>query len=93
MAHDLKKKSQELETLLFIYGEAMPVLKIKKLLGLDSDEFAPVLKNLEEKLADSGLMLVSHNDSFQLTTRPEHASLVSGIVKEELNEELTPPAL
>lgn len=93
MAHDLKTKSQELEVLLFIYGEAMPVLKIKKLLGLDSDELAPVLKNLEEKLAASGLMLVSHNDSLQLTTRPEHASLVGGIVKEELNEELTPPAL
>jgi len=93
MAYDLNKKSQELEVLLFIYGEAMPVSKIKKLLSLDSAELVLVKKKLEERLLASGLMFISHNDSFQLTTKPEYTSLVSEIVKMELNEELTSAAL
>jgi len=93
MAYDPIKKSRELEALLFIYGEAMPVSKIKKLLKLDSQEFALVQKNLDDRLKAGGLVLISNDDSLQLSTGPEHALLVNEVVKAELNEDLTPPAL
>jgi segregation and condensation protein B len=88
-----KNLAGALEALLFIYGEPMSLKKAQELLRLTKDELKVVLKELEDRLTTSGLLLLSHNGSIQLVTRPEHATLINDIVKLELSEELTPAAL
>src|SRR3989338_10214239 len=91
--YDVNKKSKELEALLFIYGEAIPISKVMALLKLTSDELLPVLDHLKVRLTSGGLTIVRHTASLQLVTKSEHAALVKEIVTSELQEELTSAAL
>jgi segregation and condensation protein B len=87
------QKSKELEALLFIYGEAMPTTKILKLLELKATELPLVVGLLEKKLLDGALVILKHDASLQLVSRPQYADLLKKIITAELEEGLTPPAL
>lgn len=93
MTDSINQKSQELEALLFIYGEAMPLVKIAALLKLSQDELPLILEHLEKRLMAGGLAVVKHAASLQLVTKPEHAALVREIITSELQAELTSAAL
>ncbi len=85
----------ELEALLFIYGEPLPVKKIGPILELKAGEIATVLEEFKKRLelGGRGLTLVFDEDRVQLTTRPEFGKILEKFVKEELSEDLTAASL
>ncbi len=85
----------KIEALLFIYGDALEIKKIAKTLRASEDEVAEAVKQLEGELKSEkcGLFLVSDKEKIQLTTKPDLASLLESVIKEELRENLTPAAL
>jgi len=94
----------QLEALLFIYGEPMATKKIVKILNhrktddretVNAEAVKAALTALKEKLKDAGrgLELILSEDQVQLVTKPEWSAVLGEVVKEELNETLTPAAL
>lgn len=85
----------ELEALLFIYGEPMDFKKIAKTLKITEEEARGATGLLAEELRGDqrGLFLVRDKEKIQLTTKPDFSGLLETVIKEELNENLTPAAL
>ena len=94
----------KLEALLFIYGEPLTLKRIHKILNRGRAGSAPAvtetavneaLTALSEGLKkdDRGLTLILSHEEAQLVTKPEFTELLGEVVKEELNEALTPAAL
>lgn len=89
-------KIAELEVLLFHYGGPLPIKKIAKLIDVKEAECRELIEKLFLSLKEnplSGLMLLRDNDSAQLISKPEFASINEKLTKEEFREELTPAAL
>ncbi len=84
-----------LEALLFVYGELLSIKKAAEVLGVKKEEISEAAKQLSDALAvrGSGLTVMVHDDSLQLVTRSEFASLLQTVIKAELNESLTPASL
>jgi segregation and condensation protein B len=84
-----------LEALLFVYGDLLSIKKASEVLGVKKEEIGIAIKELGELLdkRGSGLTIMMHEDSLQLVTRSEHASLLQAVLKAELNESLTPASL
>ena len=91
----MNKLIPQLEALLFIYGEPMEFKKIAKILKATEEEVKSAADLLGEELRGDqrGLFLVRDKEKIQLTTKPDFSSLLETVIKEELNENLTPAAL
>ena len=90
-----KQLVAQLEALLFIYGEPMTYKKIAQVLKVKEDEVKEAVKIFEENLKQEnrGLSLTVDQEKIQLTTKGEFKKISEEIIKEELNENLTPAAL
>lgn len=88
-------KVAALEALLFVHGEPMPFSKIIKALSISLEELADLIEYYKQLLEQHhrGLLLLSHNESLLLATKPSFESFIEGFIKENLKEELTPAAL
>lgn len=91
----IKKLIGRLEALLFLYGEPMAYKKIAKILEVSENEIKDALGVFSSELASEnrGLSLLIDQEKIQLITKPEFGKLLEGIIKEEVNEALTPAAL
>ncbi|MDP2695930.1 MAG: SMC-Scp complex subunit ScpB [bacterium] len=85
----------QLEALLFIYGEPMTFRKMAQILKIEESEVGPLVESLADKLNKNigGLGLVIEGERAQLTTRGEFTNIAEQIIKEAVNETLTPAAL
>lgn len=85
----------QLEALLFIYGEAMSYKKIAQTLKIKESEVQDLVTTLETNLAaeNRGLSLLVDQNKIQLTTKGQFQNITEEIIKEEVNEALTPAAL
>lgn len=75
--------SAKLEALLFLAGDAVSHSDIARLLNLPATEIPPIIADLQAKLTDRGLALVTTETQVQLTTSPA----VGEYVKEFLQGE------
>ncbi len=91
------KKTLEarIEAILFVHGEPITIKRLTTLLKTDEDKIKNTLESIRKGLADEkrGLDLVIHDGRAELTTSPDLSSLVSGLVKEEMDNKLTPASL
>lgn len=87
------ERARALEAALFIYGEPMSFEKIQGLLKIEAHEVPQLVAELKASLQESGLNLIEHEGSVQLTTHSDFAGMVGAIVKEELSEGLTSASL
>ena len=90
-----KKLSAAVEALLFIYGEPVEIKKISKTLKVKESEVEGALKNLWDDAAreERGIFLFRKEDSVQLVTKPQFAELMQSIIKEDMQENLSPAGL
>jgi len=95
MNQDQNNLSAAIEALLFIYGEPVEIKKIARTLKVEDLEVEEALKNLWEDAAreERGIFLIRKEDSVQLVTKPQFADLMQTIIKEDMQENLTPAAL
>ncbi len=85
-------KSQ-IESILFITGEAIKIDKLAKLTNSSKEEINLVLENLENEYKEKGLRLVKLNDKVQMVTAPENAKIIENIIQSDLKEDLSEAAL
>lgn len=86
----------KLEVLLFSYGEPISLKKASHILNIEERQIETLVRKLEEHLhnsALSGLMLLWKEQNIQLVTKPEYEAVYENLVKEEMQQELTPAAL
>lgn len=88
--NDIMKK---IEAVLFAGAKPFSIKKLGDLIGAPSPDVEAALKEFDEKLEDSSLMLQKVGNEVQLVTRPEYAELVSQVVRDEVLGELTRPQL
>ncbi|MBI4121668.1 MAG: SMC-Scp complex subunit ScpB [Candidatus Ryanbacteria bacterium] len=86
MPQDLTKI---IEALLFVSGEPTSHKDLARLSGADKKAVAMALGELEKNLKERGVRLLSHKDTYALTTAPEVTDIASKIVKERLEGNLT----
>lgn len=91
--HPEKLKSI-LESILFVSGEPMKLLKLAKVADATEVEVETAISGLSEDYAKGrGLRIVRVKDTIQLVTNPENAEFVAELVKGEIQENLSQAAL
>ena len=73
----------EIEALLFVAGEAVPIAKIASALELTQEEIHELLNEMEQLSAAEyrGLMLRRVAGGVQMCTKPEHSQLASSLLE------------
>lgn len=85
----MKELTQSIEAVLFATAEPQQVKKIAERLNSSEEEVLKAVTLLKEQYSDHGIMVVVHEDTVMLASRPEYASIIESIRKEELSKELT----
>lgn len=83
-----------IESLLFISGEPVKIMKLAKIAGVPKAEIENVIMVLsgEYESQGRGLRIIKKGDEIQLVSNPENSSFAEQLVKGELQESLTPAA-
>jgi segregation and condensation protein B len=84
---------QRLEAILFAGAKPYGVKRLAEITDSASKDVEAGLKELEERLRDTGLMLQRSGSEAQMVTRPEFAEDVNRVVREEAEGELTRASL
>ena len=84
-----------IEALLFIYGEPVKIKKLAQIIQTDEETVNKTLEEMRLALEseDRGLKLVVYEGEATLTTKSELGTILQGVIKEEMDAELTPASL
>lgn len=85
----------QLESLLFITTKPLSVQQLARLTQHTVDEVRTALARLMTtyNTGQRGIRLLENGNEYQMTTAPEHATLVADFVEDDLGGELTRPQL
>lgn len=83
----------KIEGILFMKGEPVSIKKLEQILNVSNVEIADALSNLENSLANRGIVLMRKENQITLGTHPELSVLLEEIKKEELNKNLSKASL
>ena len=85
----------KLEALLFLHGEPISIKKATQILKIKEEELNQAVQQLDQLLTQDnrGLCLLNNSGSLQLITKPELSALVKQLVKQDLQNDLSPAAL
>jgi len=84
-----------LESMLFAVGEPITVNKLSDTLNKDKKSIETTLKELakEYELNKRGLRIIRNKDEVQLVSAPENSCYIEKIIKDDLQEDLTPASV
>ena len=80
----------KLEALLFLHGEPISIKKASQILKVKEGELDQIIQQLDQLL---NLCLLNNNKSLQLITKPDLSDLAKQLIKQDLQNDLTPAAL
>lgn len=83
----------QVESLLFVATEPVPVERLAAVLGVDLDQIEQILLILNHEYAGRGLRLQRRGKRVQMVTAPEASDLVGKLLGLELTGKLSPAAL
>lgn len=83
------------ESILFSIGEPISIERLAKTLGKDKDLIKNTVGDLEKdyETENRGLRILIKNEEIQLASAPENSLYLEKLIKDELQEELTPASL
>jgi len=83
------------ESILFSIGEPISIERLAKTVGKDRDSIKNIVQELEKdyETENRGLRILIKNEEIQLTSTPENSLYIEKLIKDELQEELTPASL
>ena len=89
---ELKEVMAELA---FVWGDALPLSEISKILGIRETKALLLAKEMQEEWEEKkfGLLLKIYDQSIQLVTRPEHYAYLSSLFEEKKASRLSNSAL
>lgn len=82
-----------LESILFAGARPFSIRRLSELTGASPDNIEAALKELDERLASSAIMLQRAGNDVQFVTRPDHAEVVKQVAADEVTGELTRASL
>jgi segregation and condensation protein B len=80
-------------TILYLSGEPISIKSIAGLLEADVQSVEQALPEVEQKIKETGLLLLRNGDEISIVTSANEAGLVERFWKEELKGDLTPATL
>ncbi|HCC22223.1 SMC-Scp complex subunit ScpB [Candidatus Uhrbacteria bacterium RIFOXYC2_FULL_47_19] len=85
----------KVESILFVVNRPLTLAKLAEICGAKKTETAEAIDELSEVYSNgkSGLRLLRHGDSVQMSTSQETAELVRSFLKDETTGEMTRPSL
>jgi len=88
---DLEKIKSQIESILFLSGEAVKISRIVKITGATKPEVENACLLLEgDYLAKTrGVVILRKEDEMQMATSPENAEILEQLVKSEIQENLS----
>lgn len=84
---------EKIITILYISGESMSINGIAELLKVEVKDIEECLPTIENKIKETGLLLLRNKDDISIVTNPSQSQLVGDFWKEELKGDLTPATL
>lgn len=90
---DQNKLKSVIESILFVSGEPVSVAKISKITETLKAEVENALMMLGNEYAGRGLQIVRKENDVQMTTSAENSDYIDGLVKSEIQENLSQAAL
>ncbi len=85
--------SQNIEAILFAGAKSFSLKRLADLTSSATADVETALAELAERLEGTALMVQRAGNDVQLVTRPEHATTVQQVVRDDMHGELTRPAL
>ena len=87
--------SSKVESILFVSNGEINIKQIAKICSSTIEAVEVVLESLKEKYnqSESGVNIVIYENKVQMVTNPQNKELVSDLIKQEINSELTRPQL
>jgi segregation and condensation protein B len=85
--------SQLIHALLFTTGETWRFSEIQETLGIEEQQLTKSLHQLDQSLQGSALMVMIHNQTVTLATRPEYKEFLTAMEKAESIKEFSKGAL
>lgn len=84
-----------IESILFSIGEPISIEKLAKTLGKNKDLVKRTIEDLENNYEreDRGLRIIKKGEKVQLVSAPENSHYIEKLIKDELQEDLTPVSL
>jgi len=88
---DLEKLKSQIESILFLSGEAVKISRITKITGTTKPEVENALLLLEGEYQakNRGIVILRKEDEAQMATSPENAQILEQLVKSEIQENLS----
>ena len=91
---DLDKLKSAIESILFISGEPVEIVRIAKITDVALPEVENAIMALQGEYATGrGMIIVKKEDAVQMATAPDNAEVVSEMVKSGIQEGLSKAAL
>ncbi len=92
---DWNEVHSALESILFAAGDPVSLERLSQALELDMSQVKTALEELQDdyRFHQRGLRIVSIQDSYQMTSAPEHAPLVRSLLEKRKGDKLSPAAL
>lgn len=91
---EIEKLKSIIESVLFVSGEPVKISKIAKIAEVKTPEVENALMILSGEYAQNRGMIIIEKDGFvQMATSPENAGIISDLIKSEIQENLSQPAL
>ncbi len=82
-----------IEGILFVSGEPVGLKKLSKLLEQKEDDIREMILEMREEFNDRGLIIISDDEKYQLTTSPNISNIITEFLKTELKDDLSPASL
>ena len=91
MSKELEEIESALESILFVYGDAISEEKIVQVLECDEEIYKKALESLEKKYKrlSSGLSLIKKNGTLTLVSRKENATYIQKFLKKDITAPLS----
>jgi segregation and condensation protein B len=83
----------QIEAVLFFSGEPVSKTKLVEILKTSSNEIKTALKELEIRLENRGVILITKDNLVSLGTSPEVSGIIESIQKDEVNRSLSRASL
>lgn len=92
---DKREIKSIIEGSMYIWGEPLSLDSFKDILYIDKDEIKEILTEMMDEFDYNrrGLQIIQINDTFQLSTRPEHYEYIKKLYGQKSNKGLSNAAL
>jgi segregation and condensation protein B len=90
---DLSKLKSQILSILFVASKPVSLKELESTLEITSDELKEAIASLVAENQTAGIIVLAHDNKLQLSSNPDHSTVVKRFLSLELREKLTDAAL